>query len=139
MPRRLLSPLAFGVLDALVRDGAQSVATLYVVAEARWKAEPEDLMKALQDLYDYSFVDVRDRAANGTFRDRLAPDEWAEAYRHLDRFTATVCVARGGTEDPFELSASHLGIAEHAHPAGAAGQGEERLPPEQTLPTLPFE
>ncbi|GMV79906.1 MAG: hypothetical protein AMXMBFR7_10900 [Planctomycetota bacterium] len=139
MPRNLLSPLAFGVLDALVRDGAQSVAALYVVAEARWKAEPADLLKALQDLYDYSFVDVRDRTSGGTFRDRLTPDDWVNAYRHLDCYSAVVCVARGGTEDPFELSASHLGIAEHAHPPESSEPGAKRLPPEQTLPTLPFE
>lgn len=139
MPRPLLSPLAFGVLDTLVRDGAQTVAALYVVAEARWKSEPADLLKALQDLYDYSFLDVRDRTSGGTFRDRLAPDDWANAYRHLDRFSAAVCVAHGGIEDPFELSASHLGIAEHAHPPVTLDPGAKRLPPEQTLPTLPFE
>lgn len=163
MARLLLSPLQFELLDLLVREGGLSFAALYDRAHARSGVPVADVLKAAQDLYDLSLVDVlrtgtgalppaESEAARsvGRFVEDLDPAELRRCYRQLDACNVGSYLAdTRGAADPFRFSASSLGLGEHMNPAYAertamrsAPEGETlpgELPPAESLPTLPLD
>lgn len=165
MARMLLSETQYEVLDLLAREGGMRFALLFDRIHALKGTSAPDVLKAAQDLYDLSFVDVRRlgpgelpatgsaKDVAGAFVDNLDPEELRKAYRHLDPFNAGSFQAdTRGISDPFYFSASSLGLAEHLKPEYAeriasrlpqsrseeTGSGDE-LPPPESLPTLPLD
>lgn len=141
MARALLNELQFRLLDRLVECGPSGFAALFDDVHTATGAGAAAILAAAQDLYDLSLVDVRSRDAAGSdkYLDRLEPQQFLRAYRDLDAFSAGVLRSKGAPGDPFVLSASQQGLAEHGRkvygpfraPDGAAGPGG--------LPTLPFD
>lgn len=141
MARALLNELQFRLLERLVKDGPAGFAALFDAVHAATRAGAAAILAATQDLYDLSLVDVRSRDAAGSdkYLDRLEPQQFLRAYRDLDAFSAGVLRSKGPAGDPYVLSASQQGLAEHGlqvyGPFRAAG-GADGL---GGLPTLPFE
>jgi hypothetical protein len=165
MARLLLTEKQYEVLDMLVREGGMRFASLFDRVHAQFGTPTGEVLKAAQDLYDLSFVDVRraslgewpaatsETAGQGEFVDNLDPAEFQKAYRHLDAFNAGSFQAdTRGISDPFYFSVSSLGLAEHLKPEyaerAAARRPQNRsdgiasgggLPPPESLPTLPLD
>ncbi|MBI3830689.1 MAG: hypothetical protein HY291_14300 [Planctomycetes bacterium] len=164
MARLLLTEKQYEVLEVLVREGGMRFAFLFDRIHSLYGTPAAEVLKAAQDLYDLSFVDVRraglgelpaggDTAGQGEFVDNLDPAEFRKAYRHLDAFNAGSFQAdTRGISDPFYFSVSSLGLAEHLKPEyaerAAARRPQNRsagiasgdgLPPPEALPTPPLD
>lgn len=141
MARALLNELQFRLLDRLVKDGPSGFAALFDAVHAATGAGAAEILAATLTLYDLSLVDVRsrDKAGSDKYLDRLEPQEFLRAYRDLDAFSAGVLRAKGAEGDPYVLSASQQGLAEHGRAAYEPFRAASDADGPGGLPTLPFE
>lgn len=141
MARAQLNELQFRLLDRLVKDGPSGFAALFDAVHAATGTDAAAILAATQDLYDLSLVDVRsrDKAGSDKYLDRLEPQQFLRAYRDLDAFSAGVLRSKGAAGDPYVLSASQQGLAEHGHAAYESFRAAGASDGPGGLPTLPFD